>query len=295
MKSLVAVVAMWLIVASTASSQNLNVAYLEGRVLLSTSASWTELATGDSIFPDSTLKLENDSYVELQYVGAKIILGHAGTYSIRKLLSSSRSLSAAGTDKSLSSFLAYLLTGPANMQSTVSGARGEKSKSQESEWIENNAEVFVEAGKSFMASGQYEKAVEQFTEAMAVAAGHESAEARFYLAYSYALTGCTREALKLAAGLEANGSEEWTPDLVLLTAKLLVDTSAFSQAERWLNERGSELSRDAKRAPAYFFLLGLSYRGNNKPAEEKQSLLKAISMAPNSDLGKTAVKLLQSP
>jgi tetratricopeptide (TPR) repeat protein len=280
----------------TASGQTLGVAYLDGDAALSRGASWVKLAIGDTVPQNATLQVGKDSYLELKSADATIILSRTGTYSVHDLLSASLALKAAGAGKALSASLARLFSGPTHNDSGVLGARGaNESKSEDSGWVESSTQVFLEAGKTFIASGKYEKAIDQFRQALDTATEEESSEVRFDLAYAYSLSGNTREALGQIAGLESKGSEAWAIEFALLKAKLLVDTNAFAEEIAWLTQGGNDLSRDAQRAPMYYFLLGVGYRGVGDTSHEKQSLSRVVTTSGESDLRKAATQLLQNP
>jgi tetratricopeptide (TPR) repeat protein len=287
---------MFLAFTWAAWGQTLQVAYLDGVATLNRGALWVELAIGDIVPQNATLQMGKDSYLELKSVGATIILSRMGTYSVHDLLSASFALNSAGAGKALSASLARLFSGPTQNLSGVLGARGaNESKSEDSGWVESGAAVFLEAGKTFVASGQYEKAIEQFRQALDAATVEEQPEVKLDLAYAYSLNGNTREALGQAAGVKPSGSEAWAHEFVMLKAKLLVDTNAFAEDIAWLSQQGNDLSEDAQHAPTYYFLLGVGYRGVRDTSSEKAALSKVIALSPNSDMGKAATWLLQNP
>jgi hypothetical protein len=101
--------------------------------------------------------------------------------------------------------------------------------------------------------------------------------------------------LTQVAGLEPKGSEEWAPEFVLLKARLLVDSNAFAQEIAWLRQQGNDLSEDAQRASAYYFLLAVGYRGIGDGSNERESLSRVVEMSADTDLGKAAARLLLMP
>jgi tetratricopeptide (TPR) repeat protein len=278
------------------AAPGLSVAYLEGQASVKSGTTWTAISIGAAIPTDASVRLDAGAYVLLKTPGADIILTQKGTYSIRSLLTMQQSLRTAGAGKALSSSLSYILGGGVKNQSSALGARGaDKAKSDDSEWAESSAGVFLDSGKTYLQSGQYDKAVEQLLQALDAATDDEEPEIRYYLASAYSLKGDTREALKQAGQLQPGGGSSWSADFVILKAKLLADTNGFAEEVQWLKGNGSDLSQDAQRAPVYFFLLGLGYRGIGDLENEKSSLGKVVAMAKDSDLGSAASQLLQNP
>jgi Tfp pilus assembly protein PilF len=81
--------------------------------------------------------------------------------------------------------------------------------------------------------------------------------------------------------------------VILLEAKLLEDTSAYKNAVTWLAD--NDLSQDAQRAPLYYFLLGMGYRGEGDAENAKQVFSKVVSISRDSELGKAAEELMRNP
>jgi tetratricopeptide (TPR) repeat protein len=211
-------------------------------------------------------------------------------------LATNSALKSAGVSEALSAALAYLFTGRIHNESAAAGVRGEnQGDSEEPGWIDSIAQVYMEAGRTFVATRHYDRAIQQFNLALDAATFKELSEVKFDLAYAYSLSGDTRQALIQVAGLESLGSEKWAPGFVLLKAKLLVDSNAFAQEIAWLTQQGNDLSGDAQLAPMYYFLLGVGYRGVSDGINEKQSLSRVTLISTESDIGKAATQLLQNP
>jgi hypothetical protein len=124
--------------------------------------------------------------------------------------------------------------------------------------------------------------------------GEEFPEVHYYLAYAYSLNGNIPNAVRQLAGARPGSGASWASDYILLQAKLYLDTFAFAQAIQWLSQAGNNLSGDAQRAPLYYFLLGLGYRGVGDSTNATQSFSKVIFLAGESDLGKSAAALLKN-
>ncbi|HVO39986.1 MAG TPA: hypothetical protein VMV03_13230 [Spirochaetia bacterium] len=161
--------------------------------------------------------------------------------------------------------------------------------------LPDDAEEHLAAGRDLIASGDLDKATDELTAALGTASEAESPEVRYYLACARSLSGDTHGALKLVRSLPAptgpSAGSPWADDFVIFKAKLLADANAFSDELAWLRPHGARLSRDPERAPVYWFLLALGYRGVGDVKREQQSLSKVVSLAGESDLGKAAARL----
>lgn len=285
----------FLLVSLGAHAQDLSVIYLEGSAQVRGSgASWNEIRIGDSVPLSAAIRLEARGLVQLKGGSADIVLTRPGTYLIKDVLAARRSMASDGTGSALSRAFRYLGSGTANQQSTVLGARGSEKREGDDDWVESSAEVFLEAGKEFIKAGHYSKAVENLEQALESATGKEIPEIHYYMACAYAQDGKLAEAWKQVDGLKPGGTDPWHGDFVLLKGKLLIDSSACAEAARWLINEGKELSQDAQKASLYFYLLALASRGIGDNAAERANLLKVVSAAGDSDLGKSASQLLQN-
>jgi tetratricopeptide (TPR) repeat protein len=188
--------------------------------------------------------------------------------------------------------LSKLVTGPPSKQGSAGGARAEEMGKPPEIDFETAASGELRAGKDFIASGRFDKAIERLTRAVADADETEIAEARYCLAEAYSLNGDTRNALAQVAGVSPDDSAPWRPDFVLLKGRVLVDASAWDEAVKWLRDNGQTVAEDDLRSQAYFFLLGIAYGGTGDPGKEKQSLARVISASADNELGQVAARLL---
>ena len=288
------IVILFVLAAFCAGAQSYNVSFLEGEVRVRSGAALAGISIGDKLPPDSVVQLSEGAYLELNMAGMRIALSQKGTYNLHAISTSSRALGSAGVGTALIAGLSRLATGPSGNQGAVAGARAEnKAKSEDSDWTTSNAQVYLDSGKEYIKSGQYDQAIGQLLPALDSTDESEAAEVHYYLADAYSLKGDTRNALKQAAGLKPGGGDDWAADFIILKAKLLVDTNAFAQEVSWLTQSGNDLSGDAQRAQMYLFLLGIGYAGAGDASNEKESLSRALSIAKESDIGKAASQLLQ--
>ena len=277
-------------------AQELSVSYIEGNVQARSGSSWVTLSIGDRVSPQTALQLIGGACIEIKWGDSRIFLSQKGTYVLHDIMTSFQALSSAGVRKAISSTLSLLLKGRAQNQNDSLGARGaNEAKVEDSGWVTSSAQVFVDAGKQYLESGQNKEAIEQFLLALDAATDAESTQVQYYLAYAYSQSGDTRVALKHAASLQPGSSDAWASDFIILKAKLLIDSNAFAQEIAWLTQKEHDLSADAQRASLYYFLLGVGYRAVGDASNEKANLSRVVTISGESDLGKAAAQLLLNP
>jgi hypothetical protein len=286
------------------AAQAVTVDYLEGAASQRTSAEWAILSIGDTIPLDGSVKLEKHSLVQFKAAGAAITLSQPGTYVVRKLLAARASLRAAGAAEALALAFSRIAHGSRERLDEAGGVRAEKMPPGEGFDFEpidapteesSVGQAYIDSGKQHIASGEYQDAIDSLLGAVGLIGPGDTREARFYLATAYSLSGDTRLALGALSGDASEGTEEWAPDFILLRAKLLEDTFAFTEAADLLVKMGGSLAADEERAPTYFFLLALAYRGNGDGARQNLCLDKVVSLAGETGLGVTAAQIRGMP
>ena len=294
MKGLVLVALFLAVAAAGAGGQVLSVSYLEGQAQVRSGSGWNELAVGDSVTLESSVRLQGSGSLQLRGVGADFFLNRPGVYVVRDLVAASSRISSAGIRSVIANYLRLLTTRSTAPQSTASGARAaETSKSEDGDWVESSSEVFLEAGKEYIKIGKYDAAMQQLNQALESADDAETPEIHFYIAKAASLKGDVREAWKHMSGLKAKPSDDWVGDFILLKGKLLEDSSAYADAVAWLTS--NDLSNDAQRAQLYYMLLALAYRGAGNNEEARQALSKVVVISRESDLGRAAEELIKTP
>jgi len=278
-----------------AEAQDLSVSYLDGSAGIRSGSTWRPLSIGDAVPIDATIRVEPAGWVQLKGAGIDVILTRPGIYSVKEVVARHRTVSTRGIGAAIAASLRALASG--RSQSSASGARaGNAGDSEEDElWVESSAEEFLAAGKADVKAGRYDDALRELRQAELSASSEEIPEIRFYLASTYSLKGNLGQAWKLAEDLTPVPGTEWAGDLVLLKARLLLDTSAFAEAAALLAGEGAWLAQDASRAPLYHFLLGVGYRGAGAAESSRQALSRVVAISPDSDLGIAAADLLRTP
>jgi tetratricopeptide (TPR) repeat protein len=293
----VILVACLCVAAQSVQAQDLSVSYLDGSASIRSGSTWKLLSIGDAVPMEATIRVEPAGYVQLKGGGVDLIVTRPGTYSVKDIVARNKTVSTRGIGAAIAASLRALASGRSAPQNATSGARaGNVGDTGEDEsWVESSAAEFLSAAKSYLKAGRYDDALKQLRQAEQSADSEEIPEIRFYLASTYALKGDLGLAWKLAQDLTSVPDAEWAGDLLLLKARLLLDTSAFADAVALLEGEGSWLAQDKSRAPLYHFLLGLGYRGAGAAESSRQALSRVVAISPDSDLGIAAADLLKTP
>jgi len=284
--------------AGPLAAQSLVVLYLEGSVAQRTDGAWAPLAIGDELPAAASVKLENLALVQLRSPGsaiASITLTQPGTYALRTVLASSASLRSTGALRAAAVGFSRVLSGAGARMDAVGGVRSERVPTEDfmdfgetgTVPIESPAREAVRTARGLISRADYPGAASTLRQALPSASEDDAREVSFYLASALELAGDARGALAALKAAPPRGGEEWARDAVLLGARLLEDSYAWAQA-RDLLIRAPDAGADDERAPTYFFLLALAYRGTGERDREAAALDRVLSLDPTGELGRTA-------
>jgi len=168
-----------LIVTHLAVAESLTLTYLEGKAQLQNGAMWTDVAIGDDLSMDSTVRLVAGSFLQFKGAGIEFTLGRAGTYALRDIVAARSWMSSPNVRDALKESLRRLTVGSAELQSIALGARGTNQSSQAKEgWVESEAEEYLLAvseyyfllGLGYRGEGESENAKKAFSEVIAISA-----------------------------------------------------------------------------------------------------------------------------
>jgi hypothetical protein len=280
--------------AVAAGAQKLTVAYQEGEAVIRNGSTWSALAIGDAVAAEASVRLGKGSMLQFVGEGITLTLSRPGTYAIRDILASQRKMTARHVITTLANAIRALAFGSGDHQSTNSGARAvDMSRSDDGGWMVSTAGVYLDSGTDYLKSGNYEEAGRQFGLALGSADQEEIPQVRYYIAFVSSLKGDLRGAWKSLEGVQPGASEPWAPDFVLLKAKLLEETAAYTEAVDLLTQ--NDLWQDAKRSALYGYLLGVGCLGAGQDARAREVLSRVAETDRDSDLAKAAAALLKEP
>ncbi len=271
-------------------SIDISVDYLDGYLDVSEGGQWYGLYIGDVITDADTVRLDKNSVAELSLPGTKLTLTRPGVYVLADLIQASGERRSLGIASVIGSKIKTIVEEPKQTQTAVMGVRGAKSET-ELEWMSGDTAELLDAGKKYLAEGNYADAVGVFQEAYDFADPSEETEVSFYLGFTNAMMGQTRLAAEALKNVEPDPSADYFADLVLLKGQLLTETFAYEEAVEWLNTYSPKI-KDNSAMQMSLLLTGIGYKGVGNTAKAKQSLEKAVSLGASSDAGKAAQNLM---
>jgi tetratricopeptide (TPR) repeat protein len=264
--------------------------YIDGYLDVKDGGEWFELYIGDVITDSDTIRLDENSIVELSLPGNKLTLTRPGVYVVADLLKASGDQRSAGIASVIGSKIRTLVKEPEQGQTAVMGVRGAKSE-DELEWMSGDTAELIETGKEYLAEGEYADAVGVFEEAYDFADPAEETEVLFYLGFSNAMMGELRLAVGALEYVEPDPTAEFFADLVLLKGQLLTETFAFEEAIEWLNRYSPEI-KDISALQMSLLLAGVNHKGLGNTALARENLEEAVAIDASSDAGQAATDLL---
>jgi tetratricopeptide (TPR) repeat protein len=265
--------------AAAASAQGFYVVFIEGQAQASARGSaWTDLAVGSTVAPAASIRIPAQALIQLRGASGDIALVRPGTYAMRDVVAARSSVFVGGAGMIASDESRSIAFG--SPQGFVMGAQSAEAPDAKDNSKPGGAgtltvEALTEEGREFLRSGQFANAAGKLKQALGSASQVQAPEIRCCLAYAYSLDGKPAEAWKQADGLTPGNSDPWAADFILLRARLLLDTSSYGDAVASLAAASNTLSGDAKRAPLFFYLSGLGYRGAGQAEKAVQAFTQA--------------------
>ena len=287
---------LFLLMSGWLFAQEVQVSFQDGQTQIKVGTAWKAINIGDRLAADATVKLDKGASLELQIINATITINQAGTYMLKDILAARKQADTNGVAKSLkSTFTAMIGAAPVKNQSTVAGARASnKSDEDKMTWVSSDTDSIIDSGKSLLQAGKIQEAQDKFNEAMLEATDEEIPQIQYLIGYNLAVAGDIRGASKQWNGLVPDSDASWAADFVLLKARLLEESFAWTDAITLLTKQGANLANDVNRGPIYHFMLGLAWQNTGNSSNAKAAYTKVVSLVPNTDLGKAAAALLKN-
>ncbi|AHC15947.1 tetratricopeptide repeat protein [Salinispira pacifica] len=191
-----ATMALLIITAATAVSQEAEVSFLSGEVLWENGRGPNRLQIGDEIAVSGSIILEGESSVELNLDGNRVFLGAAGTYSLRRIYRMTGSRRQESILQSLEGRFRRNIQDRITSGSAAAGVRGDDSAGEEgpgSIYSTPTEELFAR-GLEALREERIQDAFFIFEEAYYAAPPEQFSQAALYLAYCEQLLGNLDEA-----------------------------------------------------------------------------------------------------
>jgi tetratricopeptide (TPR) repeat protein len=278
------------------AAQDYTVEYIDGFVDVKVDGEWYELYIGDSVSMSDVVSLETGAVLELSRGGKVITLTKPGVYSMSDVGRQAKLQDTSGVDSLIGGKLKTLVGGGSGSGveiATVAGARGaDAGGTDDFGWVESEVDEIIKSGKSSIAAGDIEGALDLFYEAYDYALDNaEEAQALFYIGYAYDLLGKPADALRQLRDVAAEPASEIYTDFYLLKGKLHIETYDYDQAVSFLQAYDDTYASPEEKQTV-FFLTGVAYDGLGQAQAADGYFQKAYSLDPHSDVGKTSNSLL---
>lgn len=275
------------LLAPLASAQSLVVEYLEGLVEVGDAGGWREIGFGEEVAPRSSIRVAEDSYVQLQTASRTVVtISAAGVTQLEALLPQVGRVSSWNLSTVVGTKFRGLPTAAADRRAAVMGVRGSLATEDGTMWMQDRPAV-IDDVVALIDEERFGEAIELGQAELDYLLEDEQTELIYHLGYATALLGNRAGALALVASLLPASDA----DYVLLAGTLFVESLRFKDAlgvlQPYLDAFPFE---DASQT--VHILAGVSQRGIGDEAAASSSFQTAIDFAPGSDGAKLAQTLL---
>ncbi|MCK5199876.1 MAG: hypothetical protein KAR21_16070, partial [Spirochaetales bacterium] len=179
-KNLVIMILLFFMVFSLAAEE-LMLVYTEGEVFLNENGTWYEVFIGDMIDSNSTLKIGQDSMVEIDAAGNTLLLNKPGTYKLGELISQTTKVSAWGNNPVFKKFLSGD-NRRSDVQTAVMGVRGSATEADDVEWLSEDSMIIDEA-IMMIGDGDFNGVIDFLIEEIDFAFDEELSGYNYYIGY----------------------------------------------------------------------------------------------------------------
>ncbi|MBN1835707.1 MAG: tetratricopeptide repeat protein [Spirochaetales bacterium] len=293
MKTALALCLLLLAASLPLAAQELLVEYLEGALELKQGSRWTEVYIGESLPPQSVIRLEAGGFAELSAGSVTITLNQGGTYNTDTLFKSGQKVAAWNLGGVVNSKLSKLISPTSGTETATMGVRGDRMDSGELTWVEEGTE-YLEEGKRLLAAGQVDEGIRRLEQGAEWAiTDDERHEHLFYAAYGHSLKGESVVSLIMLEDMRVGPAARFFTDYVLLKGKLLIDSLAFEDALA-LFDQYLQHPDMGETTQVVHYLSAVCYQGLDKGQQARRSLEAAHKIDPNSEYGRSAQQMMGS-
>jgi hypothetical protein len=300
------IIGLLLLSAAAAWAQNFTVTFCDGPVSMKQGSGWRVVAIGDSLARSSVVKLDKGGMLEVTLGSATITLYETGIYTLAELAVTAKQAKSRQFLHTVDDRIKNIVEGNNYHHTSAAGLRGFEQGARggdfdEVEWATDDGgndtgaqEIDpITQGQNLLAQKQFDKAIAHFQK-MLIEWKYPEAKPFFtyYLAYAYAEKGQNARALKLLDSMTVTNGHILYADYVLLRGRLLLESFAYKSALE-LFEQYLAHNAEGENTQAVLLLASYCQKGLGAAAMQKEFLVKARDIDPDSPLGKEAAKLIE--
>ncbi len=279
-------------------AEDVYVDYVDGYLELKDGSSWMELWIGDEIGDSDILKLGRGSYAELSYGSDRIKLSRPGVYELSSLLGARKNMNSSGVGALLAGkFKTLLIDDSTKTEAAVGGVRAAEAETVSVDWMTSETAEIIRQGRNSLQLGVVDKALDLFNEALDLSADeYEESEAYYYIGLAHAMSGNYGAALENLDFADFDTDSEYYSELYILKGQLLVESSAYEEAVKWLNSFKFSNARAATTddKQQLYLMLAVAQSNSGMKADALKTLDKLISLDRNSEAARAAVDFKNS-
>ncbi len=281
-----------MLIASPIFSIDFSADYIEGYLDLKDGSGWSEVYIGDLLPANAVVKLDQDSYAELSYGNDTIKLSRPGTYELSKLIGAKSQVADSGSSLFTGKFKTFIQEDTTKTQSTVGGVRAAEAETVSIDWMSSETADLIKSGKEALEAGNTDDAHDFFSEAYDFAADEfEESEALYFMGLTAAMKGDYLEALDNLDMAYVEDDSEYYTDYYLLKGQLLVESFAYDEAFKFLNEYKASAGKNTPdKLQQIYYMIAVSGSNAGERNAAVSAINKLIAIDPNSDTAKAAKK-----
>ncbi len=277
-------------------AQDVIVEFVDGVVEFRVNSTWTGLFLGDPVPGTASVRLAEDSFVELRADESTVLLSRPGTYLLSNVLGVTRTGRSSGVDALLRSRVRRLLQDDPDPGSAVGGVRSSDAVERpEVTWAgASDTWALVEDGLFALDAGAYEDAYFLFEDAFTLALPRDVDMIQFYLGYAAYLMGRRGEAIVRLETAPLDPASDYYDEHVLTLAQLWVESFAYDDAETLLADYIAHAEVVPENLQTAYLLKGLLYHGRDDAKRAREQFQAAVQIDPASESGTVAASLLHA-
>jgi len=280
-----------MIAATACFAEDFLVNYIDGILEVNEDGDWYELYIGDELPENAVVRLDDNSYAELNRRNDKIKLSRSGVYELGVLLGARSEVRSSGMGTLISGkFRTLMQEDTSKTQSAVGGVRAAEAETVSIDWMSSETAELIADGRTALGDGDIEEALTYFTDAYDFAAdSYEEAEALYFMGLAHAIDGDYSSALENLDEAYMESDSEYYTDYYLLKAQLLVESFAYDETYEFLSDYDASAgSKFPVKLQEIYFLQAVASNNSGRRGEAESIIRKLIAVEPNSETAKAA-------